>query len=111
MKLTGIVLSISPYDYKSKTGERVQGLNFFYMLTDSLMPVAADETGRKGSDPQQGRLAYESVKEFTEVPGIYDLDVVMQTSRMAMGGSMTVQGVKFKGSIVGAVDSRSNPAK
>ena len=96
MKMTVIVLSTSPFRFTNKMGEVISGVNFFYLLNDNLSPTEEDEQGRKGTDPQQGKLPYDFKEEFKEVPGIYDVEIAMKTTAQNMGGTMTIKGIKYK---------------
>jgi hypothetical protein len=93
-----LVLYISPYDFNNDQGERVAGLTLEYLELDQDPNDHARE-GTKGLTVFKDTLEPEAVRDFTAVPGLYELS--HRKARDAKGKqSLRVSG----GKLVGKVD-------
>lgn len=74
-----VLLFARPYSFKDKESGRVQsGMSLSYLSTNKLTPNKDDEGGFYGYQPIKDNVSFELSEKIGEVPGIYDIDVMIK---------------------------------
>lgn len=79
--MQALLLYVQPYKIISKeTGEINSGLSLWFNGKESLKPIEREKNGEiiKGVKPFKGWLPYEAQKKINEVPGLYEIEYMME---------------------------------
>lgn len=67
-----LVLYVNPYDFKNDGGDQIRGLSVEYLELDQD-PSDHQTEGRRGYTVFKDTLEAEAIRDFTAVPGLYEL--------------------------------------
>lgn len=94
-----VLLFARPYSFKDESSGKTQtGMSLSYLSTDKLVPYQDAEGGYYGYQPIKDNVNYELAKKITEVPGIYDIDVMIKPGQDGRA-VMRITDMKFVGSL------------